>query len=151
MENSTKAIIIAASVVITLALVTVGFLILRSGQDTASSAITKLDELNNQLAESEYMIYDNTEVSGSEVVNAIKKFEKDHIGIQVITGKTSPDGKWYHNTVDSDGNITGSGNADIVDAIDVEDDAYINPNGRFDAEVVRDKNGVIVAIIFDQL
>lgn len=151
MENSTKAIIIAATVVITLALVTVGFLVLRSGQETAKSAITRLDKMNNQLAESEYLIYDQTEVSGSEVVNALRKFEKEHIGIQVITGKTYPSGTWYINTVDtSTGEITSTGGQDIMKTIDETSNEYVNPNGRFKGEIIRDKNGTITGIIFDQ-
>lgn len=155
MENSTKAIIIAATVVITLALVTVGFLVLRSGQETAKSAITRLDKMNNQLAESEYLIYDQTEVSGSEVVNALRKFEGEYIGIQVITGKNVSGTSYIYNitkgATQGEGEIGSKSSYDIGDTIDEESNEYVNPNGRFKGEVIRDKNGVIIGIVFTQL
>jgi len=38
----------------------------------------------------------------------------------------------------------------ISDLIDVAKDEYVNPNGVFLGSIVRDKNGTIIALIFEQ-
>lgn len=152
MENATKAIIIAAAVVVTLALVTVGFLVLRSGQDTAKTSIQKLNKINSEVNDSDYTIYDGINVSGNEVVNAITKFQKDYTGIEVITGKV-PAGIWYiHNvTISSNvGTVGGAAAGTIALATDTTSSNYINPTGSFKGSVVRDANGAVSALIFIQ-
>ena len=42
---------------------------MRSGQSTAQSAIGKLDQINAEMSESQYTMYDGIENGGSEVVN----------------------------------------------------------------------------------
>lgn len=149
MENATKAIIIAASVVITLALVTIGFLVLRSGQKGAIDVIDNLNKQQNKMAESEYTIYER-EVSGSEVVNALRKFDGDNIGIQVKTNAASA-AIWYVNEVDLSAGTLKSSSNDINQTIDETNvNTYINPSGKFKGEIKRDKNGRIVAVIFTQ-
>jgi len=154
MDNSVKAILIGASVVITLIIVTLGFFILRQGQATVSLASNQISNLNSNLSESGYTMYDEVTVSGSEVVNAIKKFKDEHVGIKVTTNKTYPSGDWYINDVDVDssdvGEIDGGSSNSISDTIDETKDEYINPNGKFLGEVIRDKNGVVVALRFVQ-
>lgn len=151
MENSLKAIIIGAGVVITMVVVSIGFILMRSGQSTAIATINKLDRINVELAESEYTMYDGMEVSGSEVVNAVRKFKDERIGIQVKTNKNRS-GKWYINYVDiTNKKIENSGSTgNISDLIDVADDEYVNPNGVFLGSIVRDENGTIIALIFEQ-
>lgn len=150
MENATKAIIIGASIVITLVIASVGFLLMRSGQDVAKASIGKVTEMSTQVAESDFTMYDQATLSGSEVVNALRKFEKEkHFGILVKTGAIT-DGKWYINTVNTTAGTITSGGNDIDDTIDETQTEYINPNGVFKGEVARDKNGVIIAITFTQ-
>ena len=82
MENSLKAVLIGAGVVITLIVVSIGFILMRSGQTTALAAIGKLDQLNVDMTESQYTMYNNMEISGSEVINVIRKFEDEYIGVR---------------------------------------------------------------------
>jgi len=151
MENSLKAIIIGAGVVITMMVVSIGFILMRSGQSTALNTINRLDRINVELAESEYTMYDGMEVSGSEVVNAVRKFKDERIGIQVKTKKDSS-GQWYIKAVDiANKEFVSSGSVgNISDLIDVAKDEYVNPNGVFLGSIVRDKNGTIIALIFEQ-
>jgi len=152
MENSLKAIIIGAGVVITMAVVSIGFILMRSGQNTALKTIGRLERLNTELSESQYTIYDGLEISGSEVVNTVRRFKDDYIGIKVITNKNkSGNGKWYINEVDtSTGKIIGNSTGNISDLMDEAKDDYVNPNGIFKGQVIRDENGRIIALIFEQ-
>lgn len=156
MENSLKAVLIGAGVVITLIVVSIGFILMRSGQTTALAAIGKLDQLNVDMTESQYTMYNNMEISGSEVINVIRKFEDEYIGVKVETKKHTV-GVWYINTVNVTGNvtgdvgkITGAATDDISVAIDEKSSKYVNPNGVFLGKLVRDENGTIVALVFTQ-
>ncbi|MDI9483331.1 MAG: hypothetical protein QM315_09120, partial [Bacillota bacterium] len=80
MENSLKAIIIGAGVVITMIVVSIGFLLMRSGQSTAQNAINRLDQISSEMSESQYTMYDGMEIRGSEVVNVLRKFKDEYIG-----------------------------------------------------------------------
>lgn len=152
MENSVKAIIIGASIAITMVIVSIGFYILRQGQDVAENASKNFSEINAEMAESKYTIYDENTISGSEVVNVVKKFKNENIAIGVST-KASSDFTWYiyKATIGSD---------DIVDSLDdtttsintmiSSGNKYVNPNAQFLGKVYRDANDVIAAIKFIQ-
>ncbi len=152
MENALKAILIGAVTVIVLVVISLGFLILRQGQDTAKNAVNKIDNMNSQLAESDYTMYDGLEISGSEVANTIRKFKHDYIAIKVITGRDTT-GTWYiHEGTENSGNvIVGTEKEfDLSNAIEPSKPTYINPTGRFTGSVRRDDNGSVSAIIFTQ-
>lgn len=156
MENSLKAIIIGAGVVITMAVVSIGFILMRSGQNTAMNTISRLERLNTELSESQYTIYDGMEVSGSEVVNTIRRFKDEYVGIKVLTNKNkASDGKWYIHSVtlikNNRGEIDPGGTVgNISELMNEESNEYVNPNGIFTGTVIRDENGRIVALVFTQ-
>lgn len=147
MENSLKAILIGAGVVITLIVVSIGFLLMRSGQSTAKNAIGKLSQIDSEMSDSEYTMYDDMEVSGSVVVNLLKKYKNEYIGIKVETKKNAT-GTWYINQVSGD--TLSSVSTDIANTMDETKIEYINPNGKFKGEVQRDANGTVIALIFKQ-
>ncbi len=152
MDNVVKGIIIGAAVIIGLAIVSLGFLILRQSQDTAKSATTKIDNLNTQMSETSFTLYDGLEVNGSEVLNTIRQFQGEYIAIKVITGKDAG-GEWYiYNATESSGVATIGSEVtfDLTNAQDKSNSKYINPNGRFTGSVLRDDNGSISAIVFEQ-
>lgn len=151
MENATKAIIIAASVLITMAIVTIGFLIMNTGKNTVTIVTDKIDTINTEQLEYEYTMYDNKVVSGNTVLDAIRKFEKQHIGICVITGiGGTTNTNWYINDASDVNNLSSTYNT-IRDAEDIQDPTtYINPSGRFKGEIKRDNTGRIASITFTQ-
>ena len=108
--------------------------------------------------ETGFTVYDNTTVSGSQVVNAIRKFyQKDQFGIRVITGKNKSynlahPGLYYGYDVNSDGtiNFNAMRNTDVYLATDEALDSYVNPSGKFKASLVVDSSNVTRAIVFDQ-
>jgi len=149
MENATKAIIIAASIAITLAIVTIGFFVLGTGKDIANDGMSDLTNMANSVADDQYTRYDNMDVSGSQVINLIRSVENsgDYIGVNVVTGKGSD--VWYvYEAKDIDNLSSASGNLD--DALDVEHVTYINKTAMFRGKVERDSNGRIARITFKQ-
>ncbi|MGM0379632.1 MAG: hypothetical protein ACQEQE_07785 [Bacillota bacterium] len=157
MENSLKMLMIGAAVAITLAIITAGFYILRQGQGIMKSSSEKVSQISSEIEESEFTIYENQEVSGSEVVNLVRKYRDDRVGIYIETGKDT-NGTWYNNEidgVDSDdevyvGSIESENGESLSTLLDEENDEYVNPNGRFLGRVVRNENDSIIGLYFEQ-
>ena len=104
--------------------------------------------LNAEFAESDKTIYDGVTVSGSEVLNVIKKYQGKSFGILVRTNKIET----YYGVVfnPDSGALTGQAGKAYTDAINPVNDHYINPYGNFKGRVVRDANNVIVGLVFEQ-
>lgn len=151
MENGIKFLTIGAAIVIALVLISFGFLMMRTGQDTGKVALSKTQQLNAEVMESDIKLYDAMEISGSEVVNVIQKFKSETYGVKVVTGKDTT-GTWYIYTVTEASNnaLGGVSSAPIANALDETNSKYINPNGNFEGKVLRDLNGAITGIIFTQ-
>lgn len=148
MENATKAIIIAAAVVITMAIVSFGFLVMNKGTEEAKKGVDKFGNITNALAESEYTMYDGREESGSGVISAIDKVinSGDYVGIYVVTKGGD---NWYGYDASDLNDLKKLKNPRYIEDVK-SSDTYINPVGRFKGEVTRDDNGRIAAITFTQ-
>lgn len=157
MENSLKMLMIGAAVAITLAIITAGFYILRQGQGIMKSSSEKVNQISSEIEESEFTIYENQEVSGSEIVNLVRKYREDRIGIYVKTGKAT-NGTWYINKINDVNNddevyvgtIDSTNGESLSTLLDEENDEYVNPNGRFLGRVVRNENDSIIGLHFVQ-
>ncbi|HIS61649.1 MAG TPA: hypothetical protein IAC14_05275 [Candidatus Scybalomonas excrementigallinarum] len=155
MENSLKGLLLAAGTVITCIVIGLGFYISREARDTTSKSVAQVSKLNVEFNESDKTMYDNMTVSGSEVINVINKFKNDDMGIIVDTKKTK--NTMYNRTLTSstaNGTVTytlgGTVATKIKDAQDINNALYINPNGSFLGQVLRDSNNVVVGIEFTQ-
>lgn len=148
MENSLKGLMLAAGIIITCIIISLGFYIAREARDTASSGTGQINQLQAEFSDTSKTMYDGTEVSGSEVLNVIRKFSDDTMGIKVVTGKSSV----YYGYVfsESDGALGDKSASSYKNAQDVTKQSYINPTGRFAGSVVRDTNGVITGLVFTQ-
>ncbi len=148
MENSLKGLMLAAGIIITCIIISLGFYIAREARDTASSGTGQINQLQAEFSDTSKTMYDGTEVSGSEVINVIRKFSEDTVGIKVITSKTSVY-YGYHFT-ENNGTLGEKSNANYKSAQDATNINYINPTGRFAGSVVRDANSVITGLVFTQ-
>lgn len=147
MENSLKGLILAAGTIITCVVISLGFFISREAKDTASSGANQINNINAEFLESDKTIYEGAKVSGSEVINVIKRFSGKNIAIKVKTNKSV---KCYGNTVDeTTGTLTGGGSS-IADVYSEDNAAYINPSAVFRGSIIRDANDTITAIAFTQ-
>lgn len=148
MDNSLKGLILAAGTIITCVVISLGFFIAREAKDTASNGANQINKLNSEFVESDKVIYDGATVSGSEVVNVIKKFKNEKIGILVKTNKSQT---FYGYSFDeNDGDIIKEVSSAHSEATDSDSVKYVNPYVNFVGRIVRDKNEVITGIVFEQ-
>lgn len=143
-----KGLLLAAGTIITCIVIGLGFYIAREARDTAASGAGQISKLNAEFNESDKVMYDGLEVSGSEVVNVINKFKNNNIGIQVITKKSVVS---YINVINSNGTgLDQVSKAQVKDAQNSTHTNYINPNAQFIGMVLRDENNTIIGMQFTQ-
>lgn len=149
-ETTPKALIFGAGLFIALALIAIAVNVFSPATEAAKAATTDFSSATTELKDQKYLIYDNTTISGSQVVNAIRKFEAEgkagNIAVIVETGNGMK--KSYYNTFTSSTIAPGGEEPKNIN-ISTEKE-YINPSGMFKAEVKRDKNSVIRAVEFVQ-
>ncbi|WP_455717363.1 hypothetical protein [Anaerosporobacter sp.] len=149
MDNSLKGLILAAGTIITCIVISLGFYISREARDTAASGAGQISKLNAEFNESDKVMYDGLNVSGSEVVNVINKFKNGDISIQVNTKKCST---YYVNILDDkQTEIIGTSSSSVKTAQNSLSNVYINPNAQFLGSIIRDINNTIIGIIFSQV
>lgn len=147
-DTISKAVQILAGIILALLLVSLVFRGYSAQQDNANQALTKTNEMNTTLLESDYTQYDATVISGSEVVNVIKKFKNDDIYIGVCVTATDGVGTSfdYYNkdTSLSDTNVKELSSAKVKSNAN-----YITPSALFLGSVERDDaTGAIIGITF---
>ncbi|BCN30244.1 hypothetical protein [Anaeromicropila herbilytica] len=149
MDNSLKGLILAAGTIITCIVIGLGFYIAREARDTASSGAGQISKLNAEFNESDKVMYDGLDVSGSEVINLINKYREGDISIKVKTKKSTV----YYGKIlsSSDTEIGTDSNASVKDAQKSSSVYYINQNAQFTGEVLRDSNNSIIGISFIQI
>ena len=142
MENSLKGLILAAGTIITCVVISLAFYISREARQTAVNGAQEINKLNTEFAESDKIVYDNATVSGSEVLNVIKKMSEDNIGVSET---------YYGYSFDlSSGALGAASNTNYTQAVQVTANAYINPYANFKGTVIRDSNDTITGIKFVQ-
>ena len=149
MENSLKGLILAAGTVITCLVITLGFYLSKEAQATASTGTSQIGKINSEFAENDKTMYDKVRVSGSEVINAIKKFEDEVIGISVVTNS----GEFFYgyNLDIISGEIMNKIKGGYDESMTKNEAAYINPYAEFEGKVIRNANDVITGIAFYQV
>ncbi|MDQ0087505.1 hypothetical protein J2T12_000899 [Paenibacillus anaericanus] len=154
-ENTGVGIRVAAGIFLTIMLITIVVIITISSQDAAKQGQTKMASITTQLSDTEFNTYNNTTLSGSQALNAIRQYMSlEQFGIHVTTGKG--DTSHYGNELEINATsgvvdkVKGAGNGTLVNAENQSLDSYINPSGKFKSTIVRDKNNMIRGIIFKQ-
>lgn len=152
--TATTALKFGAALLLVLALIGIAVNVFSPATDAAKTATTDFSNTTTELKDQKYLIYDNTVISGSQVINALRKFEREgkdkNVGLYVETGKNGTGaGVWYYSSF-TGGTVTSSTTTDLSLATTSTHENYINPSGMFDANISRDANGVIRAIKFVQ-
>jgi len=158
-ENTGVGIRVAAGIFLTIMLITIVVIITISSQDAAKQGQMKMASITTQLSDTEFNTYNNTTLSGSQVLNAIRQYMNlEQFGIYVKTGKQDADkGVYYGNSLTLDGSLvtevspgkTGAGRLDYAE--DQKRPDYINPSGQFKSSIVRDQNNMIRGVVFTQI
>lgn len=141
MDSVNRFFLIAAGLIVTAGLVLVGFRMSDIGREAAGHLVDEMAVFENEIEIQEIMRYDGMVVTGSDVVNFIKKHLSDCFEGQM------PD---FIIKVSSDTVIVHKDNSSMKNMMNFSHPAYIKPNGRYLGEVVRNRNGVIEEVIFTQ-
>lgn len=137
MSTAAKAILGAAGLFLAIALITLSVTLFGTAQEGAKQAQTEFSAIQTELSGQSYAGYDNTILTGSQVVNTIRKYSnKEDFSVRVITNKNSG-GTSY-----TKGNIGGTTKP--------TSNEYVNPSGQFEGTIERDVNNVVTGIVFKQ-
>ena len=139
-DYATRILIIAASVIITCVIVWLGFSAMNTAKDISNNSISQMIKLNNDLKESDINMYDSTIVTGSEIVNFIKKNLGDY--------GAAENGPFTVTIVTNMGTSSYTNGSYISNIRDFTDSQYIKPTAEFTGEVIRNENDVITQVIF---
>lgn len=152
MNNASSALKVAAGIFLTIALITIVVILFISAQEATKTAQNNFSDIQTELSQAAFTVYDGTTISGSQVTNALRKYkDKDQFGIYIRTGK-NPGGQWYGNVLNDRGSVNNpdSRQGDISATMNEKSPEYVNPSGKFNATIVKDDSNVIRGIIFIQ-
>lgn len=152
MSTGLKILLLAATAALVAILITFGFNYYNKGSKMNDQANKKIDNVTTEMSVSDVTKYDGrNDLSGSDVLGAIKHFENDTICINVNNGR---------------GNTTYIYQSDLVtaasgkysEAMDIsKPSTYINPGSTFKGVVDYDGgskeagNGSIIGITFTKI
>lgn len=140
MESINRFFIIAAGLIITAGLIFVGFRMADLGTSTANHVIEEYIAFGRNMESGEIMMYDGAVVTGSDVINFMRKYLENTeittgMRITVIKGSKS---------------ISYQSFDDMQEIYNFSHDAYVNPTAMFQGSVCRNENGVIAEVVFEQ-
>jgi uncharacterized membrane protein len=157
--NITKALWLGVGILFFVVVVSLGLFMLNQGQDMVNAQSDNISESEKALNDSKYSAYDNETVSGSMVLNLIKEHQ-DKSGsfvIQVTTLKSSNVQYISTGTVSADFVVSGltsvamaTVKSGIKNAKTETHNNYISPVAKFYAQVAKDANGHIRAVLVTQ-
>lgn len=153
----TNAIYIGAGVLLSIVVITMGVFLARSGRNVSAAFSDRMASMNTSIEENSILKYDGEIVTGSDVVNFIRR-NKNELKITVYK-MTSMVADTVHLTT---GFCTQSYDYQTVNFINLpkyatddsasnaDQNIYINPNGKFLGSIVRNGNDVITEVVFVQ-
>lgn len=136
MNHGLKALLIAASTIITCIIVGLGFSMAREAKQIGNYVVEELHSYRVSVEEQDYTKYDGVTVYGNDVVNLMKYvFSVKEANISI--------------TVEENGELRiYEEQEDITKAKEIGNRYYISPVAEYTGKVKRNKNDVIVEIFF---
>lgn len=128
--------------IITCILIGIGIYMADSSKRAASDVNIQLTSYYNEIYEADIMKYDRLEVTGSDVVNFIKKHLGDY--------NSSETGPFTIKIVTNIGQVNHTNSSNIDYITNFTHAYYIKPTASFKGYVTKNQNGVITEIKFQQ-
>lgn len=150
MNNGLKALLIAAGIIITCIVAGLAFQNTREGKAQASSAFAQFNTTMSEYQDLGKSMYDGLLVSGAEVRRLIENSitSKEYVQVKVITGDGTERGYVYE-TIDAE-TLKLQKETKELPSDDKGSKGYINSRAVFLGKIIKDKNGIIVQIVFEQ-
>ena len=136
MSHGLKALLLAASTIITCIIVGLGFMMAREAKQIGNHVVEELYRYRVTIEDQDYTKYDGAVVYGNDVVNLMKKEFADEKGDVSVTVETGSIRYTYQEP------------RDIKKVQEPETVHYIVPTAEYVGSIVRNQNGVIVELIF---
>ena len=136
MNNGLKALLIAASTIITCMIVTLGFSLAREARQIGNQVTDELEHYKTTLSEREIMKYDGTAVYGTDIVNLIKtelKHKNAGMSVRIIRGEMQQS---ISSAEEYETDLSGGG---------------VDLSSKYLGKVIRNKNDVITEIQFIEI
>ena len=136
MNNGLKALLIAASTIITCMIVTLGFSLAREARQIGNQVTDELEHYKTTLSEREIMKYDGTAVYGTDIVNLIKtelKHKNAGMSVRIIRGEMQQSSS---SAEEYETDLSGGG---------------VDLRSKYLGKVIRNKNDVITEIQFIEI
>ena len=89
MENAQKAIMVGVGLFITIIIISAVMLISSAGQDVIDNSMTELNNLSDSLSRQLYADFAYANLSGSEVIAAVKKYAGSDVTVTVVDSTKS--------------------------------------------------------------
>ena len=140
MEHATTFLVLGVTVLLIALLVVYATSTTKQAQKLPNQLTNSIDQTTAEINELQYTKYCNSDMTGSDVVTAIRKFKNDGVVVQVTTYVTESQTK----TMDTLGELGGSFQNLPTNS------TYINPAALFTGDVKRNTNGVIEKLVFKQ-
>ncbi len=141
MECINKFFLMAAGLVVTAALIFLGFRLAEAGEQSGNEMVNQFVAFNAELKDREILQYDGATVNGSDVINIVRKYMSGY-----LPGSVAP----FHIVVETNVVTVYEDNSGLKDMMNFSHASYINPTGKFTGEVLRNENGVITSVSFKQ-
>ena len=142
MDSINKFFLIAAGVIITAGLIFLGFRMADMGTATANHVMGRFTSFMRDIEENEMMQFDGVTVAGSDVVNFMRKYlsqrtneTEEGMTVTVVKGATSISYQKYE---------------EIKEIYNFSHASYIDPTVLFKGSVIKNENGVITEVKFEQ-
>lgn len=150
-NDVTKLIIFAATVITICVLCALGFKMANEGKSAVTSGTKKYNDMASKQMSTDISVYDGSTVLGSELQRIIKQTidSKEYLSIRVITGSIAIHYNCIFNEITNE--MTDEG---AVTEVPYERgmNGYINPDAQFQCTLLRDSNDDAVAcMVFKQL
>ncbi len=136
LELPAQALLLAASVLITVVIISILFVNFRSASQLSSAAGEQIVDMTDDIKNNAVMQYDGLEVTGADVVN----FYKKHLG-DYKAGQTGP----FTVTI---GGTSYTNGASLSSLRDSSSASYVKPTARYKCTVNKNANGVISSVTF---
>ena len=146
-DGIVKYIAIGVAVALIVGAAIFGINYMKQGKAVGTAGGKQMANIQAELSDAEFDAYDGVTVSGSEVVNVVKKFEDNEVAVKVITKKSTA---FYGYSLNANNELdTGSVSASKK-MQDITSPLYVNPSGSFVGSIIKDTNDVITGICFTQ-
>jgi hypothetical protein len=155
-QNIQKALWLGVSIMMFVAIVSTGLFLFNKGKTVADAGGEQLDNVSEQLSMVEYTAFDNEVIKGDLLANTIKQRKSTEGEFIIVVTTSYPSTIQYISTgTVASGSLTGSLTAktraqqdsDLQNLKNETSASYINPHGKFMAQLIYDSNDVVRGII----